>query len=100
MDRPLLRDSGGNNTLLGGDGDDTIEATSPGINVIDGGAGIDRLWLNASNLTQSVTVNLNQGTGVLADGTTLFAGIELLDLTTGSGDDTVTFRPITSPATQ
>ena len=63
-----------------------------GTNVIDGGAGIDTLYLNATNLTQSLTFDPNTGNGALADGTNLFTGIELLAyLQTGSGDDQVTF---------
>src|SRR5262249_6630688 len=94
--------NGGSNMLLGGDGNDTINA-SGGINIVDGGAGTDTLNLSRADLTTAATVTtLADGSSyafTLADGTSV-SNVELLNLTTGSGDDRVTFTSSAIPGLQ
>ncbi len=85
------------NTLLGGSGDDYLEASGAGGDTIDGGAGIDTLGFARSDLTTAVTVGLAAGVGgssyafTLSGGTSV-ANVELLHLQTGSGGDQVSFN--------
>ncbi|MCB1487809.1 MAG: hypothetical protein KDJ88_10175 [Bauldia sp.] len=79
----------GADALYGGSGDDTIVADSEDT-VIDGGADFDRLYLDLSSLTLAITVNPVLGTGVLADATVAFTGIESLAFfKSGSGNDVI-----------
>ena len=100
-----LSDTGGNNTLLGGAGDDNIYVSGSGSNTIDGGDGVDTLTFYRPTLTDPATVNVvSDGDGstyafTLPDGTSV-SNVELLNLTTGSGDDTVTFANTTIAGTQ
>ena len=86
-------------------GNDSISVSGAGADVIDGGTGLDTLYLYRPDLTANVTVAVvSDGNGStyefgLPDGTTV-SGIELLNLTTGSGDDHVTFANTTTPGTQ
>lgn len=94
----ILRGGAGNDTLTGGDGadilrggagDDTLSADADDT-VIDGGADTDRLYLDLSSMTQAIVVDPTLGTGVLADTTVVFTGIEgLATFTAGSGDDVI-----------
>ncbi len=82
--------TGGQDTLLGGAGNDGLHLGGGGADVLDGGGGTDLLEYDRSDLTDYAEVHWN-GTsleGEFSDGTTI-AGIELLYLTTGSGDDQV-----------
>ncbi|MDO6482017.1 calcium-binding protein, partial [Shimia thalassica] len=83
----------GNDTLIGGAGDDTLDAGA-GVDVIDGGAGRDLLTLERGDATSAITLSVDD-TGVaqqtLSDGTQV-TGVERFYLTTGSGDDTVSYR--------
>ena len=87
----------GADVLNGGDGDDTLIAGAGGADTIDGGSGVDGLTLDRSALSSAVNITVNAAAPggasfTLPDGTTV-AGIELLSLFTGSGDDMVTFVP-------
>ena len=79
--------------LLGGNGDDYL-APGAGVDTLDGGAGIDDAVIDRSTLTKASTITTGAVAGVfefsLADGTTV-SGIENLTLTTGSGDDSLTY---------
>ncbi|WP_242056395.1 S-layer family protein [Nostoc sp. FACHB-152] len=84
----------GNDSITGGLGNDTITAGA-GINIIDGGEGTDTLVDgNFSTLTTAITFD-DTGTThapiTLADGTSV-TNIELFtNLTTGSGNDVISF---------
>ncbi|MBD2175177.1 hypothetical protein H6F81_28945 [Anabaena cylindrica FACHB-318] len=84
----------GNDTIAGGLGNDTITAGT-GINIIDGGEGTDTLVDgNFSTLTTAINVDdigITQTAITLADGTSV-TNIELFtNLTTGSGNDVISF---------
>jgi uncharacterized delta-60 repeat protein len=104
-DDSLDDSSGGNDTLRGGTGNDYFSVSGTSADVIDGGTGVDTLYLYRSDLLAAVTVALvSDGTGStndfgLPDGTTV-SGIELLNLTTGSGNDHVTFANTTTLGSQ
>ena len=70
-----LQVAAGMSTLLGGDGDDAITVYGTGEDIIDGGAGVDLLTLDRSDMTQAVNITGSDFT--LADGTTV-TGIERL----------------------
>ncbi|MBN42891.1 MAG: hypothetical protein CL573_05315, partial [Alphaproteobacteria bacterium] len=76
----------GNNRLIGGAGDDQIQAFG-GNDVIDGGEGIDSVSFEDSE--EAVTIDLGAGTvSGVGTGTDTISGVE--NISTGSGDDTVT----------
>ncbi len=82
----------GNNNEQGGNGNDYLYDSGSG-STLDGGAGWDRLAIDRSDLTANVTASFTPGgtnTITLPDGTTI-RNIEVLVLSTGSGDDTVSF---------
>jgi Ca2+-binding RTX toxin-like protein len=84
----------GSDTLSGGIGDDNITADGGGSDTISGGSGNDFLALNRADLTASQNfVFTSGGNFTLTDGTTV-SSIERLSVTTGSGDDTVTFNQL------
>ena len=90
----VLRGGAGTNTLSGGGGSDDIIDSGTG-GTFDGGGGVDRLTLDRHTLTQGVTLTFTSGSATpvtLPDGTS-FSNFENLLLTTGSGNDTVTFLP-------
>ncbi len=97
--------NGGNDTLKGESGNDSLSVSGAGADAIDGGAGLDTLTLNRSGLTLPVTLAITpDGNGTiddfsLPDGTTV-SDIERLHLTTGNGDDHVTFANTATPGTQ
>ena len=81
----------GLNVLNGGGGNDSIYDSGVG-STIDGGAGIDYLYLDRSAYTGSFWLQYTLGSAA-ADGVsdhTAIANIESLGLKTGSGDDTLT----------
>ena len=82
----ILAGDAGDNTVRGGAGDDRITSID-GADTIEGGEG-DDFWIG-SYATAADAITFDQRTGVLSNGTTL-AGIELISLTTGSGDDRFT----------
>ncbi|CAN7176908.1 M10 family metallopeptidase C-terminal domain-containing protein [Phenylobacterium sp. LjRoot225] len=83
---------GGANLVKGGEGNDAL-TTTWGVDTIDGGAGIDS-W---TGLRGPATANLTftydgaAGSGSLTGGTTL-SNIEIVNLTTGSGNDDITIK--------
>jgi Ca2+-binding RTX toxin-like protein len=91
-----LFDEQGFNRLLGGAGDDLLSVNLTA-NFIDGGEGLDKLELYRPDLTENVTVtsvangDVNSYTFALSDGTVVQNIEQLGSLTTGSGNDTVTF---------
>lgn len=96
----------GNDSVFGGFGSDTIYAGSgndylasyggAGVDRFYGGSGIDKLLVNASyiNTDQSIIFEAGQ-TFSLQDGST-FSEVEELLLSTGAGNDTVHWKPISS----
>ncbi|PSF33095.1 hypothetical protein C7H19_20595 [Aphanothece hegewaldii CCALA 016] len=83
----------GNDTINGGLGNDTIDGGA-GINIINGGSGIDTL-VNANfsslNIAQSYTDTGTIPTITLADGTTISNIEYFTNLTTGNGNDTISY---------
>ena len=85
--------STGSDQLYGGSGNDTIVSGHGTGDTIDGGTGIDFLYIDRSASTGSLHFlvdGVNGGTSTLADGTTV-QGIEGIGITTGSGNDVSTF---------
>jgi len=80
-------------TINAGAGDDSI-TDSGTASIIDGGTGEDTLTLDRSSLTNSFTLSFADGSGVAARASdaTKIKNIEHLNLTTGPGDDSVTFE--------
>ncbi|MFN7677264.1 MAG: lectin-like protein, partial [Cyanobacteriota bacterium] len=76
-------------TLLGGDGDDTI-VSQGGSDQIDGGTGLDQLSLNFSLITWDLSCSFADSSlrQLLPFGGSV-VNVEALDLETGSGDDTI-----------
>jgi Ca2+-binding RTX toxin-like protein len=77
-----------NDILNGGDGDDYINSGAGGVDILDGGAGIDTLRRNMSSLTTDTTVD-NTGTVMNLAGGTVARNFENIDVTLGSGNDTI-----------
>ncbi len=76
------------NSIVGNDGDNTISVSS-GVDVVTAGNGTDRLIIDYSAATASITgtlVNVSDG-GTHA---VTFTGVENFTIKTGSGNDTVT----------
>jgi Ca2+-binding RTX toxin-like protein len=89
-----LRVDTGNSLLSGGDGDDKLLVLGAGTTVSDGGSGIDKLTLYRPDLTANQNVNFVPGGGFsLTDGTSV-SNVELLDITLGSGNDTVSLTEV------
>ncbi len=96
---------GGDFNLVSGLGDDTLSVTptsgtpsslAGNLNFVADG-GNDSIVVDGSSETTDRTIDWRdtQATGILG-GTLDYSGIESFDLTTGSGDDTVTVAPSTS----
>ncbi len=88
-DAPIdVFDNGGNNTITGNAGANFVEV-SGGIDVAHGGGGTDRLFVDYSNATSSITgtaVNITDG----GNHAVTFDGFENFTIYTGSGNDTIT----------
>ena len=85
--------SGGNldDTLIGGNGWDTL-ASNGGADSVDGGNGVDTWKANWSTLTSSISIILKTGNASISLGNLAvptLKNIEALNVTTGSGSDTV-----------
>jgi Ca2+-binding RTX toxin-like protein len=86
-----IRTGDSNDTINGGSGNDTIDG-GVGINVIDGGDGIDILVNgNFSSAINSINANNINSFITLADGTNIRNIERFTNLTTGSGNDTISF---------
>ena len=98
-----LNGTTGDDILLGTPGDDTFNPLT-GADEIDGEAGIDTLNIDNSTdaadttITYTDVVDGGTITGGSNDGT-IFENIELVNLTTGSGNDTITISAIRSDDT-
>jgi Ca2+-binding RTX toxin-like protein len=94
-----LAGEGGTNTLLGGDGNDNI-SDSGTASTLDGGAGDDQLSIDRSWMTTAVNFTYTAGASgiqTFPDGTTI-QNFEVVNLTTGSGDDNLTLiHPVYDP---
>ena len=97
---PAFVDGGkGNDTLVGGDGDDFFFwAPGDGSDRIDGGSGSDTLEFVGSNADEHMTITPD-GTGFdlvrdVGDVHMSVRGIELLSLSTGEGTDSVVTTPL------
>ncbi len=89
----------GLNTLSGGNGLDVLADSGAG-GSIDGGAGADVLVLDRSAASAAFTFSFvggNSSNTTLVDATT-FKNVEVAGITTGSGDDSVSFSSITAVA--
>ncbi|ELP54814.1 hemolysin-type calcium-binding repeat family protein [Microcystis aeruginosa TAIHU98] len=76
----------GNDTLDGGTGDDYLDP-GEGNDTINGGSGIDTMLLNYGSQTAPITItytNSTNGTSSVGDS---FQSIEIIKLTSGSGND-------------
>ncbi len=82
-----IRTGDGDDILNGGAGNDNLEGQG-GINQIDGGAGNDRAQLAMSWTSTAIKINLNTNSTFLSYGS--LTNVESMDLTTGSGNDTIT----------
>jgi Ca2+-binding RTX toxin-like protein len=82
----------GNDTLIGTSGEDSFRPDS-GADRIDGGEEVDFLFISNPTDTQDTIISyLTPSTGSITGGSnsgTLFQNIELVDITTGSGNDTI-----------
>ncbi|MDQ0471668.1 Ca2+-binding RTX toxin-like protein [Labrys wisconsinensis] len=79
----------GNDQISGGDGNDFIFSIG-GVDTIDGGAGVDTVFLSRAS-TVDLTFNMTGSTGTTVlqgDGTTV-SNVEVVNLRTGSGNDTL-----------
>ncbi|MDF1730432.1 MAG: hypothetical protein P1U49_02945, partial [Minwuia sp.] len=80
--------AGGSDSIVGGGGDDELLGSRTG--TFDGGDGIDKLTINLAAATDNIVID-DQGTITsLVDGTEI-RGIEVLNATLGSGNDSVDF---------
>ncbi|WP_421723983.1 hypothetical protein [Bauldia sp.] len=85
----FLRGGDGADILRGGAGDDYLSADIDDTE-IDGGADTDLLNVDLRNLSQPITIDSSAGTGVLADATVFFTGIEGLTVFySGDFDDVI-----------
>ena len=91
-----LQADAGNNTLSGGDGFDTLSGGAG--SHLDGGANTDILIVDRSAATTALTVSASGGSGTVSDGTTFTNG-EVMRVTTGAGDDTVSIASPTAGST-
>jgi len=78
----------GADTVSSAGGDDLIN-TGKGADVVDGGAGTDKWTGDKSNTTQSIHIDLSTGATQTYLGAGSVTGVEVLNLKTGSGDDTI-----------
>jgi Ca2+-binding RTX toxin-like protein len=89
----VLTSSSGFDRLDGGEGDDRLVLSGVG-GAVTGGAGVDTLAVDLSATTASVRFSGLNGHGIFGDHSApgnhiYFRDIEQLELTTGSGNDTV-----------
>ncbi len=84
-----LRGGGYNDTLSGGGGNDILNSFQ-GVDVVNGGVGND-LWIgDQSSAVKNLTLVLNAtGDGTLVNNGTQLTGIENIQLSAGSGSDTI-----------
>jgi Ca2+-binding RTX toxin-like protein len=82
----------GNDTIAGGPSDEILPDASTGIDHISGGGGHDEIGgIDRSGSTGNETVSIADPSilQTMSDGTTI-VGIERIEITTGSGNDTLT----------
>ncbi len=87
-----LRDGNGNDTLIGGAGDDSFTDSGNGVDSIDGGMGVDRITIDLSSTAGNNTIDLNNASNILANGTEIRNIEWFANLTTGTGNDTITAK--------
>lgn len=88
--------SGGalNDTLIGGSGDDVLNGNR-GTDSVNGGLGIDTYIGDYSNLANAVSLTLSAtGAGTVIGGGSRLAGIENVNLATGSGGDIINLSAV------
>jgi Ca2+-binding RTX toxin-like protein len=83
----IINTGNGNDVLNGGAGNDILNGGA-GIDRINGGTGLDRAGLDLSSAVAGITINLNVSSTFLVTG--LLAGVEAIDIVTGSGKDNIT----------
>ena len=69
----FMHGGAGDDSILGGNGADTLSGGSGSDNLI-GGDGLD--WVSYASATTAITIDLNMGRGVAADGTDTLSSIE------------------------
>ncbi|MEQ1730985.1 MAG: calcium-binding protein, partial [Vicinamibacterales bacterium] len=83
---------GGTNVLNGGDGDDLLQTLGVA-DTLDGGDGIDQLYIERTS-SAGVTLNLagmETATGITLSDGTIVRNVERFYVTTGAGNDVLTF---------
>ncbi|BCU14698.1 beta strand repeat-containing protein [Microcystis aeruginosa] len=83
----------GNDSLDGGSGDDYLDP-GDGNDTINGSSGIDTLLLNYGSQTTTVTVTYTTTTNGTSSVGDTFQSIEIINLTTGSGNDVLNLSAI------
>ena len=86
-DDDLLRGGDGNDSIDGGSGDDTLEGGA-GDDTLDGGADTDTI--DESSATANLTLSLGDATGSLTGAGDTDTILNVENVSTGSGDDTLT----------
>ncbi|WP_430014313.1 beta strand repeat-containing protein [Microcystis ichthyoblabe FBCC-A1114] len=87
----------GNDSLDGGSGDDYLDP-GEGNDTINGGSGIDSMLLNYGGQTAPITItytNSTNGTSSVGDS---FQSIEIINLTSGSGNDVLNLSALSGDA--
>lgn len=85
----FLNDTAGANTLNGGTGDDTIEAAFLAGNSVDGGAGIDHLWVNVQANGALIFALGDPSVETVVRGLRI-RGIEVMSVYASEFDDSIT----------
>ncbi|HEX8233222.1 MAG TPA: calcium-binding protein [Caulobacteraceae bacterium] len=90
-DNDYLQGDLGKDKLNGGDGDDFSDSDAG--DTINGGDGVDVARINLSAVGANLVATIDFRAGVINNltGGTQFSNVEILQLTTGGGDDNLTF---------
>ncbi|MBH8574955.1 hypothetical protein I8752_18425, partial [Nostocaceae cyanobacterium CENA369] len=78
-----------NDTIIGGGGNDSLDGGG-GNDSLDGGTGTDKLTLDLSTQTGNLSLTNYRSAGIKITGVVSATNFEIFDITTGSGNDSVT----------